>query len=124
MIQLPATDIPKDPNSAPKSWPERNFDIPWNVTGGWEGQAAFSFGAQDWVGRTVDAARGFLLLASWILVGGKLVPVNSGLTAAGGGMVLSSHLLTPEFLAPAGCVGVTLNYAGPGGAYVAIGRSG
>lgn len=124
VIRLPATSMPSDLASAPKNWTERNFDVVWNVAGGWEGGAAFSFGVQDWPGRTVDTARGYLLLASWIMQNGKLVPVNAGLVAGGGGLVLPAHMPSPEYAAPAGCVGVTLNYAAPGEAYVAIGRSG
>lgn len=124
MIRLPETLLPSDPSSAPKSWPERNFDIPWNVAGGWEGGAAFSFGVQDWPGRSADQVRGYLLIASWIMPGGKLAPVDPVFTAAGGGTPISAHTLTKEYPAPAGCVGVTLNYAAPGEAYVAIGRSG
>lgn len=122
MIQLPATPMPTKIDSDPKGWTQRNFDIPWNIAGGWEGGAAFSFGGQDWPGRT-DNARVFLALASWVMPGGKLAPVNAGLAVGGGGLVLGPHTLTGEFAAPAGCVGVTLNYAAPGGAYVALGRS-
>jgi hypothetical protein len=124
MIRLPATVTPTDPKTSPLTWPQRNFDIPWNVAGGWEGNAAFSFGVQDWNSGRADAVRGFLLLASWMMPDGKLIPVDSVFTVAGMGQALTAHTLTKEYPAPAGCVGVTLNYAAPGEAYVAIGRSG
>lgn len=122
--QLPATPAPADPNSDPATWPQRNFDEVWNVTGGWEGGAAFSFGVQDLGGRTVDQTRGYLSLASWIMPGGKLAPVDPVFTAAGHGQAMAAHAPTKEYAAPTGCVGVTLNYAAPSGAYVAVGRSG
>jgi GH25 family lysozyme M1 (1,4-beta-N-acetylmuramidase) len=124
MDQLPPTTAPKDPNSDPATWPQRNYDVGWNVTGGWEGGAAFSVGVQDLGGRSVDATRGYLSLASWIMPGGKLVPVDPVFTAGGNGQAMAAHTLTKEYAAPAGCVGVTLNYAAPSGAYVAVGRSG
>lgn len=124
MVRLPATPMPDNLDSDPRTWVQRNFDVPWNITGGWEGGAAFSFGVQDFAGRRVDAARGYLKLASWIMPGGVLVPVNDGLGLKGSGLILAAHLLTPEYAAPPGCVGVTVNYAAPGEAYVAIGRSG
>ena len=124
MIRLPATGVPTDPKSSPLTWLQRNFDIPWNVVGGWEGNAAFSFGVQDWNSGRADAVRGLLLLASWMMPGGKLIPVDPIFTVAGMGQALAAHTLTKEYPAPAGCVGVTLNYAAPGEAYVAIGRSG
>ncbi|MGH3779067.1 MAG: GH25 family lysozyme, partial [Pseudonocardiaceae bacterium] len=122
--QLPPTAAPTDPNSDPATWPQRNYDVGWNVVGGWEGGAAFSFGVQDLGGRSVDRTRGYLSLASWIMPGGQLVPVDPVFTAAGHGQPVAAHTLTKEYAAPAGCVGVTLNYAAPGGAYVAVGRSG
>jgi hypothetical protein len=124
MIQIPSTAMPTMPNSDPKTWPQRNFIVPWNVAGGWEGSAAFSFGVQDWPNRTVDQVRGYLYLASWVLGGGKLVPINAGLGPNGGGLLLNAQTLTMEYLAPQGAVGVTLNYAAPNGAFGALGRSG
>jgi hypothetical protein len=123
MISLPATDKPSDINSDPSKWPERNYNVGWNVAGGWEGDVAFSLGVQDWGGRT-DNSRGFLFLASWIFPGDKLTPVDQVYTAAGGGQTLNQHSLTSEYVAPKGCVGVTFNYAAPAGAFVALGRSG
>lgn len=124
MIKLPSTATPVDPKTSPLTWPQRNFDVPWNVVGGWEGDAAFSFGVQDWNSGRPDAVRGLLLLASWMMPGGKLIPVDPIFTVSGGGQALTAHTLTKEYPAPAGCVGVTLNYAAPNEAYVAIGRSG
>jgi N-acetylmuramoyl-L-alanine amidase len=124
MERLPATAMPSDPNSDPKTWPQRNFDVAWNVTGGWEGGAAFSFGGQDWGGRKADSVRAYLRMASWIMNTGKLVPVTADLSTNGAGLILNAHQLTPEYAAPNGCVGVTLNYAAPGEAYVPVGRSG
>jgi hypothetical protein len=57
MDQLPPTTMPADPDSDPRSWLQRNYDVGFDVAGGWEGGFAFGFGAQDWAGRTVDAAR-------------------------------------------------------------------
>ncbi len=42
----------------------------------------------------------------------------------GGGQVILAHNPTRTYSAPDGAVGVTLNYAAPGGAYVTEGRSG
>lgn len=126
MITLPRTTPPADVNSPPRTWPQRNYTVGWNVVDGWLGKAAFSFGVQDWGGRTADTSRGFLLIASWIFLDGRRAPVDRSLTADGGGQVIMQHRPTMEYTAPAGCVGVTLNYAAPAdeGAYVAIGRSG
>jgi hypothetical protein len=121
MDQLPATPTPADPKSDPKTWIQRNFNVGWNVAGGWLGDAAFSFGVQDW-GGPQSGVRGYLLLASWVMPGGGLIPVDLMFTA-GKGAPLHAHDLTSEYKAPNGCVGVTLNYSAPGGAYVAIGRS-
>lgn len=125
MIQIPATDTPSAIGSSPASWPQRNFNVGWDITGGWEGDAAFAFGVQDWPGPPSNA-RGYLLLASWIMpsAGGapQLLPVDP-LYTAGKGRSLGPHELTPAYRAPAGCIGVTLNYSAPGGAFVTIGRS-
>lgn len=122
VIQLPATPTPTSPASLPTTWPQRNFDVVWNVTGGWEGDAAYSWGVQDW-DNPASGVRGFLYLASWIMPGGKLIPVDPAFAKGGGGYVATPHCPTKEYAAPVGCVGVTLNYAAPGGAYVATGRS-
>ena len=124
MDQLPPTTTPADADSDPRSWPQRNYDIGFDAAGGWEGGFAFGFGAQDWAGRTVDAARGYLSLASWIMADRSLSPVDAVFTQAGGGQVIFAHNPTRGYGAPDGAVGLTLNYAAPGGAYVAEGRSG
>jgi hypothetical protein len=123
MIQLPATAVPSDPKKDPQMWSQRNFDVTWDPAGGWGGGAAWSFGVQDWGGRT-DFVRGYLSLASWMLPGGKLVPVDPVFTATGGGQSILAHTPTRTYPAPTGCVGVTLNYSAPNGAYVTVGRSG
>jgi Glycosyl hydrolases family 25 len=120
MDQLPATTMPADADSDPRSWTQRNYD----VAGGWEGGFAFGFGAQDWAGRTVDAARGYLNLASWIMADRSLSPVDAVFTSSGGGQVIFAHNPTRGYGAPDGAVGLTLNYAAPGGAYVTESRSG
>ena len=122
MDQLPATDAPADPNSDPKTWPQRNYDVGFDAAGGWEGEFAGEFGVQEWGGRTTDGARGFLALASWITPNG-LVPVAPVFTAAAGGAVIWDHQPTVPLVAPHGATGMTLNYAAPGGAYLAEGRS-
>ena len=124
MDQLPATPLPADPDSDPRSWPQRNYDVGFDPAGGWEGSFAFGFGAQDWSGRTVDAARGYLNLASWINADRSLSPVIPAFGPEGGGQVILAHNPTRTYSAPDGAVGVTLNYAAPGGAYVTEGRSG
>jgi hypothetical protein len=124
MDQLPPTTIPADPDSDPGSWSQRNYDVGFDVAGGWEGGFAFGFGTQDWAGRTVDAARGYLSLASWIMADRTLNPVDGVFTPAGGGQVIFAHNPTRTYAAPDGAVGLTLNYAAPGGAYVTEGRSG
>jgi hypothetical protein len=113
MQPLPATVAPSNPNSDPASWPQRNFDV------GFIGPYAFAFGCQEWNGRTVDKTRGFLYLASWIMPDGSLRPVDPIFTAAGKGHSIADHWPTPAYTAPANAVGVSLNYAAPGGAYVA-----
>ncbi|MGH7744357.1 MAG: hypothetical protein ACREQ5_05985, partial [Candidatus Dormibacteria bacterium] len=104
---------PTDPNSDPASWPQRNFDV------GFLGPYSFAFGSQEWSGRTADPTRAFLYLASWIMPDGSLVPVDPLFTVAGKGHTISDHWPTPAYTAPANACGVTLNYAAPGGAYVA-----
>lgn len=121
VILLPATDAPTDPTSDPSTWPERNYNVGWNVTGGWEGGAAWSMGVQDWAGPKCGT-RGYLYLASWIMGGtGQLIPIEP-YSAAGKGAPLGQHALTAEYAAPDGAVGITLNYAAPAGGYVALGR--
>ncbi len=124
MDQLPATELPVDPNSDPRSWPQRNYDVGFDPAGGWEGSFAFGFGVQEWGGRTVDTVRGYLSLASWINADRSLSPVDPVFTREGGGHVILNHDPTRTYSAPNGAVGVTLNYAAPGGAYVTEGRSG
>lgn len=123
MDQLPATASPTNPNSDPATWPQRNFDIPFDLAGGWEGECAIAFGGQDWGGRTTDRIRSFLFLASWMLHDGTLVPVDATHTAKGGGQAVAAHTVAGPWQAPHGAVGVTLNYASPAGGYVARGRS-
>lgn len=127
VIELPATAMPRDITSDPATWPEVNRNVGWNIAGGFLGKAAISFGVQDW-GGPASGVRGRLHMASWIIMEtdvAKLVPVEDPRYTAGGqGYILHQHDLTPEYLAPDGTVGVTLNYSAPGGAYLAIGRSG
>ena len=122
MDQLPATTPPADPDSDPATWPQTNHDVGFDRAGGWEGDYAFELGVQEWGGRSKDDARGFLSLASWITPTG-LVPVDPVFTAAGGGQAIHDHAPTRAFVAPRGATGLTVNYAAPGGAYVAAGRS-
>lgn len=122
MDELPATPAPADPNSAPASWPQRVFDVGFDLAGGWEGDFAFEFGAQEWGGRTVDDARAFLALASWQTPTG-LVPATPALTVGGAGEVVHDHQPTLALKAPTGATALVLNYAAPGGAYVTEGRS-
>lgn len=113
MQQLPATPIPSDANSDPSAWPQRNYDV------GFVGSYSFAFGCQEWPGRSTDPTRGFLYLASWILSDGSLTPVDQVFTTGGKGHTIHDHWPTPAYTAPAKAVGLTLNYAAPGGAYVA-----
>lgn len=123
MDELPATPPPADPNSDPASWPQRNYDIGFDVAGGWEGDFAFQFGVQEWPGRTTDDVRGYLRLASWETPTG-LVPVTEALSTGGTGMPVRDHTAVPAVKAPPGATGLTLNYSAPGGAWVSEGRSG
>jgi hypothetical protein len=123
MDQLPATAMPADPDSDPRGWPQRNYDVGFDPAGGWEGAFAFGFGVQDWGGRSVDAVRGYLRLASWIMADRTLRPVDPVFAHAGGGQVIFVHNPTRTYGAPDGAVGLTLNYAAPGGAYVTEGRT-
>ncbi len=123
MQQLPATPMPTDPNGDPAAWPQHNYDVLFDAAGGWEGDCALAFGVQEFSGRTVDDTRGFLSLASWITADRRLVPVDPAFTAAGGGRPILRHNPTPPYVAPHGAVGISLNYAAPGGAGLAEGRS-
>jgi len=123
MDQLPATSMPANPDSDPGGWPELNYDVGFDPAGGWEGAFAFSFGVQEWGGRSVDAVRHYLRMASWILADRSLAPVDPAFTLDGGGQAMFAHNPTRTYGAPAGAVGLTLNYAAPGGAYVSEGRS-
>jgi hypothetical protein len=122
MDQLPASSMPANPDSDPRGWPELNYDVGFDPAGGWEGTFAFSFGVQEWGGRSVDAIRGYLRLASWILADRSLAPVDPAFTLEGGGQAIFAHNPTRTYGAPAGAVGLTLNYAAPGGAYVSEAR--
>lgn len=113
MQQLPATTAPLNANSDPATWPQRNYDV------GFIGAYSFAFGCQEWGGRTTDITRGFLYLASWIMPDGSLRPVHPTFTTAGKGHTIADHWPTPAYTAPTNAVGITLNYAAPGGAYVA-----
>ncbi len=113
MQQLPATAAPLNANSDPATWPQRSYDV------GFVGAYSFAFGCQEWGGRTADVTRGFLYLASWIMPDGSLRPVNPTFTPAGKGHTIANHWPTPAYTAPTNAVGITLNYAAPGGAYVA-----
>jgi hypothetical protein len=84
---------------------------------------AFSFGVQEWAGRSTDPSRGHLSLASWIMADRSLVPVDPVFTREGAGQVIFAHNPTRTYGAPDGAVGLTLNYAAPGGAYVTEARS-
>jgi hypothetical protein len=120
MIDLPAT-AEVAPDRPPGTWPQRNRDIGFDAAGGWEGQCAVSFGAQDWHGG--GTAAGFLRLASWILPGRTLVPVDPAYTTAGTGKPVEAHAQLGPWVAPPRAIGITLNYAAPGEAYVSVGRS-
>ncbi len=123
MDPLPPTPVPADPHSPSKTWPQRNHSIYFDPAGGWEGDCAMTFGVQDWASGRSDEIRGHLLLASWITADRKLVPVDSVFTTAQGGRTVSRFNPLAAFKAPTGAVGVTLNYAAPGGAGIATGRS-
>lgn len=114
MTQLPATRKPDDPNSDPATWEQINYDVDFVAGEGW----AAVFGVEEFAGRTTDTARGFLRLASWIKPGGVLVPVAPALSTAGTGVVIFDHSPTTAFTAPPDAVGLTLNYAAPGGAVI------
>lgn len=123
MQQLPATPMPTDPNDDPATWPQRNYDVLFDVAGGWEGDCAIAFGVQEFSGRTVDDARGFLSLAAWITADRRLVPVDPAFSDAKSGRPILRHNPTAAYVAPDGAVGISLNYAAPGGAGLAEGRS-
>lgn len=109
--QLPATMPPSNELGDPRSWPQRNYDVP--VTEGTQ----VSFGVQDWSSRK-DELRGFLYLASWSLANGQLIPIDPAFTKEGGGRVIWRHRPTAKYTAPAGAVALTLNYSAPAGAYI------
>jgi hypothetical protein len=110
--------------SDPHSWSQLSYDVGFDPAGGWEGGFAFSFGVQEWAGRSTDPTRGHLSLASWIMADRSLAPVDQVFTREGGGQVIFAHNPTRAYGAPNGAVGLTLDYAAPGGAYVTEGRSG
>lgn len=124
MEPLPATATPKDPNTNPKTWPQRNYDVVFDGAGGAMGDCWICFGGQDWAGRAADTTRSFLSLASWILPKGVLSPVDPAFTATGGGHPVAAHSVLGPWKAPLGAVGITFNGAWPGGGYVSVGRSG
>lgn len=129
MINLPGTVTPTDPESDPKTWPQRNHNVWFDPAGGWEGDAEILFGVQDRVARKTDTTRGFLLLASWVMPDRSLRPVDPVYTLQGGGHPVDRHAPLGPWTAPDGAVGITVNYAAPGpvseyGAGVAIGRTG
>jgi hypothetical protein len=129
MERLPATPMPGDPNSDPRTWPGRNYTVYFDVAGGWEGDCAIAFGCQDWVGRNGDSVRAYLEIASWKMPDGTFVPVHEGNATPyvrGQGRSVTAHgqgcLLGP-WLAPQGSIGITLNYAAPGEGCAPVGRS-
>lgn len=129
MIQIPATTPPSDPESPPATWPQRNWNIWFDPAGGWEGDAAITFGVQDILPRKTDATRGRLGIASWVAQDGSLTPVDPVFTVKGGGKPVDRHGPLGPFVAPDGAIGITLNYSAPGApgeqtAGVAIGRTG
>lgn len=127
MESLPATTMPKDPNSDPsdpKLWPQRNYDVVFDGVGGAEGDCWICFGGQDWNGRTKDRCRSYLSLASWMFPNGALSPVDPVFTATGKGHSVPAHSVLGPWKAPSGAVGISLNGAWPGEGYVSIGRSG
>lgn len=124
MEPIPATLPPQDPGTDPASWPQRNYDVFFDAAGGWEGDFAGAFGVQDWpAGKRTDEIRGYLLIASWIGSDRRLAPVDPVFTEKGGGRAVNRHNPLPPFTAPKGAVGISLNYAAPGGAGLAVGRS-
>lgn len=122
MDELPATPMPANPNADPVQWPQRVWDIGFDLAGGWEGEFAYEFGVQDWGGRSADDVRGFLALASWRTPAG-LVPVSPDLAAGGKGQPIHNHTPTVALVAPHGATALVVNYAAPGGAYITEGRS-
>jgi hypothetical protein len=126
MERLPLTPTPNDPNSDPRGWLQRNWDVSVDIAGGWEGDCAMSFGGQDWPGRTVNDVRAFLHIASWMMDDGTLHPVQEGDQTPyvkGQGRTVEAHKKLGPWLAPRGAVGITLNYAAPGEGRVSVGRS-
>lgn len=122
MDQLPATAMPTDIDGDPAKWPQRNFNVGFDVAGGWEGDCAVAFGVQDWDG-PLSSVRGYLWLASWISPDGTLTPVDPVFSTSGKGAMLRGHAPLGPWKAPDGAVGVTFNFAAPSGAYAAVGRS-
>lgn len=122
MQELPSTPMPANPLSDPKTWTQRNYDVFFDMAGGWEGDCAVAFGAQDWPTGRTDDARGYLQIASWITADRKLVPVNPVFVAGKGAAILAQNPTAP-YTAPKGAVGISLNYSAPAGAGLAIGRS-
>lgn len=53
----------------------------------------------------------------------SLAPVDPVFARDGAGQVIFTHNPTHAYGAPDGAVGLSLNYAAPGGAYVTEGRS-
>jgi hypothetical protein len=93
------------------------------VAGGWEGDCAVAFTVQDW-GGPLSGIRGYLLLVSWILGDGTLVPADPLFSTAGKGAPIKGHNTLGPWVAPKGALGATLNYSAPGGAGAVVGRSG
>lgn len=122
MDQLPPTVYPADPNSDPTKWPQRVWDVGFDLAGGWEGKFAGQFGVQEFGGRTVDDVRGFLAMASWRTPTG-LVPASADLAVGGKGILIHDHTPTVPLVAPDGATALVINYAAPGGAWVSEGRS-
>jgi hypothetical protein len=123
MDQLPATAMPADIEGDPARWPQRNFNVGFDVAGGWEGDCAVAFGVQDW-GGPLSGIRGYLLLVSWILPDGTLIPADPVFSTSGKGAACKGHAPLGPWVAPKGALGATVNYAAPAGAYAVLGRSG
>lgn len=127
-VNLDPTPMPADRNADPRTWPQVARVIPADIAGGWLGDLAIAFTAEELAGRTVDKFGAYLQLASWVFdppAGGTDVvyrPFNTLLSTAGPGAPLQRHWATPAYVAPKGARGCVINFAAPAGLAVAIGR--